>query len=270
MTHHWSLRYRRLDFSVKSLLNKPSILVNSKMAIALKITPPRWNPREWYGLFHCTVMNEIRLRCLEIQICIPGHVEHRWHRVLEAQMWSHMGDALRIVRSNTNVRLTFSHPYSLPHLPKLSESASFLRAGLGEYQAHSYLRGGSWQQFLVFSLLPLSSDKARVARGRLASCWSQAEVSARTDVTLPEPVSSGEGHFTELWQGLSAIMKCLTTGGIVSAHHGYIGWTLLILSNTPDRWGWATSASVNAKDFQEPLKGRETVLSGCWAGEPGP
>lgn len=111
----------------------------------------------WIVPLYC---NEIRLRCLEIQICIPGHVEHRWHRVLEAQMWSHMGDALRIVRSNTNVRLTFPHP----HLPKLSESASFLRAGLGEYQAHSYLRGGSWQQFLVFSLLPLSSDKARVAR----------------------------------------------------------------------------------------------------------
>ena len=105
-------------------------------------------------------------------------------------------------------------------------------------------------KFLAFSPLPSSSDKARVARGRLASCWSQAEVPARTDITLPESVSSGEGHFRELWQRLSAIMKCLSTGDIVSAHDGYIGWALLVLRSTPNRRGWSTSASAPAGDFQ--------------------
>lgn len=56
MTHHWGLHYKRLNFSVKFLLNKSSILVNSKMTIGLEITPPRSNPRERSGFFHYAVM----------------------------------------------------------------------------------------------------------------------------------------------------------------------------------------------------------------------
>lgn len=89
MTHNWGLHYRRLNFSVKCLLNKPSIRVNSKMAIALESTPPRSNPREWSGLFHCTVMKldwgeqNLKYAFWAMWKCYSDC----WHSVREAQMW---------------------------------------------------------------------------------------------------------------------------------------------------------------------------------------
>lgn len=78
--------------------------------------------------------------------------------------------------------------------PKMPRSVSLLRPGLGEYQAHSDQRGDPGQYFLALSCVPLSSDKARIAGRRLASCWNQAGDPARahtaswslTERTLPD------------------------------------------------------------------------------------
>lgn len=56
VTHPWDTGYRKFNFSVKFLLSTSSILVNTKVAIALKISPLRSNCRERPESFCCGFM----------------------------------------------------------------------------------------------------------------------------------------------------------------------------------------------------------------------